>query len=744
MKTQSSKQQQHHLVRLVSGTLLLVLVVVALAVLVTYEDKLEHDRRAHTTVRNLSLLLEREIDAEIDRVDLVLRTIAEEAEDAWAQGRPPRHAHFNAFLARQHEHLPEVISIRVTDARGRVQYGKDVVPGIVDLSDRDFLVRHRGQEGAGLVIGTPVLARISREWSIPLARRINRAGGEFAGIVYANMPVTHFTRKFAQLQLGSQGLVALRSADHRSMARYPEQLEGGGVPGQFALSDQLRRLLRDNPDSISYVAPSPSDHIERVFGYTRLKSYPLYVVVGVATEDYLTEWQRDTAQTFGVVLIFIIGAVVFVWLVARAWKQQQDNEQRWGLALEGGGFGVFDWNIRTGRIETAKRGKQLLGYADGELTDDLQTWGKLFHPDDLDLVVQNVKDHFRNRLPRLRTEVRLRSKDGTWKWMHLRGMVVSRAADGRPLRMIGTYVDISERRQREEDLKLSAAVFRMANEAMVITTPNNRIISVNPAFTTITGYEPEEVIGRNPSLLSAKTHTRAFYEEMWNSLLKTGAWSGEVLNRKKSGEVYVEWLSIRRVTDERGNLTHHVAVFSDITERKAAEKRIRHLALHDALTDLPNRTLLNERVEQALLRAKRNTTIHVGLIYFDVDKFKPVNDTYGHEVGDLLLKAIAQRVLGCVRSMDTVARLGGDEFVILLQEVQGAADALAVAHKVLAELERPYELAGLTLNVSGSLGVALGPDHGQDEAALTRNADAAMYQAKKAGRGQVMLYQPGM
>lgn len=734
--------QNRYLVRLVSGTAALVLVVLAFAGLVIYEDRLEHDRRAHTTVHNLSMVLEREIDAELDRADLVLRNVVEYAEAELTRG-PLRASAINGFLEQQQGHLPEVISLRVTDARGLVQYGKEVSPGAVDLSDRDFFIRHRGHDASDLVIGTPVLARISKTWSIPLARRINRPDGTFSGIVYANLPVSHFTHKFAQLQLGASGLVALRSADHKSMARYPEQREGGGVPGQFALSDQLRHLLRDNPDNVTYVAPSPTDHIERVFSYTRLKSYPLYVVVGVATEDYLAEWERDTAQTLGVVLLFVFSAGMFTWLVARAWRRQREDEQRWSLALEGGDFGVFDWHMPSGRVDTAKRGKQLFGYDESDIDDSSAAWLQLVHADDIQRATQNAKDHFRYRTSRVDTEVRMHCKDGTWKWVHLRGMVTSRTADGRPLRMVGTYVDVDERRQREDKLKLSAAVFRMANEAMVITDPGNRIVSVNPAFTAITGYEADEVIGKNPRMLSARTHSRAFYEAMWTSLLETGAWAGEVLNRRKSGEVYVEWLSIRRVTNERGELTHHVAVFSDITERKAAERRIQHLALHDALTDLPNRTLLTERIEQALLQATRHQKA-ASLIYFDLDRFKPINDSYGHETGDLLLKAVAGRVLDCVRATDTVARLGGDEFVILLQEVQGVADTLAVAHKVLAELERPYDIAGMELSISGSVGVALFPDHGEDEATLTRNADAAMYEAKKAGRGRVTLYQPGM
>jgi diguanylate cyclase (GGDEF)-like protein len=216
-----------------------------------------------------------------------------------------------------------------------------------------------------------------------------------------------------------------------------------------------------------------------------------------------------------------------------------------------------------------------------------------------------------------------------------------------------------------------------------------------------------------------------------------------VLNRKKSGEVYVEGLSIKRVLDDKGELTHYVAVFSDITARKATEERMHHLALHDALTDLPNRALLTERLEQAIVLARRDRS-RLGLMYFDLDKFKPINDNFGHDVGDLLLKAVATRVVGCVRESDTVARLGGDEFVVLLPRLENDTDVFTVAEKIRHALSEAFIFAGDSFEISASIGVAIYPEHGDDEITLTRNADAAMYQAKENGRNQVVLYRAGM
>ncbi len=735
---------------LVAGVALLNLVVIALAAFAIYQDKLEHDARSRITAENTSLLIERETSAVLDRVDLALHSVIHEIEHQVADGTADE-SHLNDFLSRHQSHLPEVASLRVTDADGVVRYGQGVQSGTAaNLSDQDFFVLQRGNPKAGLVVGKPTTTLGGKAWVVPLSRRLNLPSGEFTGVVYIELPVEYFVKAFAALNLGSHGLVALRSADHVSVARYPVAQTGGGSIGQFALSDQLRQRLMDEPTSVTYVAPSPSDGIERTFAYTRLARYPLYVVVGLARQDTLDAWWWDTSQMAAVVFLFSLMTVLFAGLVLRSWRNQLaagaallQSEQRWGLALEGGSFSVWDWDLQTGRVQFSKLGKRLFGFADDEIGDHIAEWEPRCHPDDKAQVLAATKDHLRDRTRKLDVEFRVRCKDGNWKWIRTRGLVVRRDAQGKALRMIGTHTDNSERRQREDELRMSAAVFNLADEAMVITNPHNEIVSVNPAFTAITGYAPEEVTGSNPSLLSAKTHSKTFYRELWATLVASGHWSGEVLNRKKSGEVYVEWLSIKRVLDDKGQLTHHVAVFSDITARKAAEDRIRHLALHDALTDLPNRALLAERLGQAIVQARRKAS-RLALMYFDLDRFKPVNDSCGHEVGDLLLKAVGGRVVGCLRASDTVGRIGGDEFVVLLPSVEEGRDAVAVAEKIRAALNQVFLIAGHALNVSASIGLALYPDHGVDEQELTRHADAAMYQAKKHGRNRVELYQHGM
>ncbi|HUW25036.1 MAG TPA: diguanylate cyclase [Gallionella sp.] len=296
---------------------------------------------------------------------------------------------------------------------------------------------------------------------------------------------------------------------------------------------------------------------------------------------------------------------------------------------------------------------------------------------------------------------------------------------------------------RVDEMHTAAAVFESMNEAVLVTDQHNRIIAANSAFTDITGYTPDDVKGKNPRLLSSGTQSPELYRKMWDTLASTGRWSGEIKNRRKSGELYIGWFSISLVRDEQGQPARYVAVFSDISERKASEEHIYHLAHHDALTGLPNRTLFNDRLQQGLLKAKRDKT-RLALMFLDVNKFKSVNDVLGHAVGDLLLKEVAKRIQDCLRESDSAARIGGDEFVVLLSNIETTRDAMNVAEKISNAFNRPFEPAGYTLQISSSIGIAVYPEHGEDDETLMKNADMAMYHVKEGEDSNVKLYQPGI
>lgn len=294
-------------------------------------------------------------------------------------------------------------------------------------------------------------------------------------------------------------------------------------------------------------------------------------------------------------------------------------------------------------------------------------------------------------------------------------------------------------RAKEESLRLSASVFENAREGIVITDPRGAIIGVNPSFTTLTGYRPEEVIGQNPSILKSGQQGPEFYAGMWQALVRQGYWQGEISNRRKDGQVYVEMLTITSVHDTEGSLSHYVGIFSDVTAMKEQQQRLERMAHFDALTQLPNRTLLADRLQLALVQAARKNDL-LAVAFLDLDEFKPVNDRLGHEAGDGLLIEVAQRLKRCVRAGDTVARLGGDEFVLLLVGLESVQEAQAALERILAELAVPCVLKGESISISASIGVTLYPLDGADPEVLLRHADQAMYGAKQAGRNRYHLF----
>ncbi|TAK64676.1 EAL domain-containing protein [Methylobacter sp.] len=306
-----------------------------------------------------------------------------------------------------------------------------------------------------------------------------------------------------------------------------------------------------------------------------------------------------------------------------------------------------------------------------------------------------------------------------------------------------TALNITELKDRETRLRLSAKVFDNSSEAIFITDPQGTIMEVNEAFCEITGYRRSEVLGRNPRMLKSNLHDRPFYKDLWHSLLNEGEWKGEIWDRRKNGEFCPMLLSINAVTDKLGRLTHYVAISTDISHQKQTEQELKQLAYYDVLTNLPNRFLFKDRFEHEICSAERNNA-RLALFFLDLDHFKNVNDTLGHWAGDSLLKIIATRIQECLRKTDTVARMGGDEFTIILPGLVGITDATELARKLVDAMTRPVQINDHTVFVGVSIGIAIFPDDGDDFDTLTKHADTAMYAAKAKGRGMFQYFEAGM
>ena len=340
------------------------------------------------------------------------------------------------------------------------------------------------------------------------------------------------------------------------------------------------------------------------------------------------------------------------------------------------------------------------------------------------------------RLPAFTLEYPCHSRD-MQRWFIMNVCPLGAALPGG---VVITHADISERKQVEGKLHLAASVFSHAREGIMLTGVDGNIIDVNAAFTQITGYGREEVLGRNPHLLSSGRQGKQFYAALWAALAKNGRWSGEIWNRRKNGEVYAEMLSISTVRDARGNIEHYVGLFSDLTVLKEHESRLEHIIHYDALTSLPNRVLVAERLRHSMAQALRSGHI-LGVIYLDLDGFKAVNDSHGHAAGDQLLIAVASHMKQALREGDTLARMGGDEFVAVLQDLPSAEASVPVISRLLAAAAQPACLGELVLQVSASIGVTFYPQAGDIDAdQLLRQADQAMYQAKIAGKNAYHVF----
>jgi diguanylate cyclase (GGDEF)-like protein/PAS domain S-box-containing protein len=373
----------------------------------------------------------------------------------------------------------------------------------------------------------------------------------------------------------------------------------------------------------------------------------------------------------------------------------------------------------------------MLGYGKGEMTGCLTR--QLYSNDEDYQAIADANTKISTGI--IKDELEFKRKDGKHIWVSMRGSTLHEN-EGQTL---WVFVDISKRKKATEKLRLLGRVFNSTQDAITITDANQNIIDVNPAFCEITGYSREDVIGQSPRILSSGRQSPEFYTEMWQKIDEQGHWQGEIWNRKKKGEVYAELLTISKLKDNNGNITNFVGIFSDITRSKQQQEELKLLAQYDVLTKLPNRILFTDRFQQAMAHSKRSKSL-LAVCFLDLDDFKPVNDNFGHEIGDQLLIEVAHRITACIREEDTVARLGGDEFALLLGNTFSYDHCQQTMERVHHSLAKPYWINGISHQVTASSGITLYPLDEGDIDTLLRHADQAMYLAKQAGRNRYQRF----
>ena len=468
------------------------------------------------------------------------------------------------------------------------------------------------------------------------------------------------------------------------------------------------------------------------------RDLPFIIISGAIGEDLAVAAIKAGAHDYLLKsnLKRLIPAIERELQAAQARRTHFQSEQRFRATFEQAAVGIAHVGLDGRWLRVNHKLCVITGFTEEELlTRDRPS---ITYPDDMPDELDSRQKLLAGEVPSSTKEIRYVRKDDSLVWVNLTWSL-TRTVTGEPDYFIEVIEDITERKEATEQLRLFARIFDTINEGVVVTDSTNNIVSVNPAFSSITGYSAAEAIGKNPRMLHSGLMDKVFYDKMWQSINKTGRWQGEISDRRKNGESYVEWLSISTMKDERGEFSHHIAVVSDISERKAAEEHMVYIAQHDFLTDLPNRMMLHDRLTQAIAHAGREQR-KVAVMFLDLDRFKAINDTLGHLVGDKLLKIVASRITSVARVSDTVSRLGGDEFAIMLPYIENMDDIATIAVKLLTSVAGPCVIDGNDIEVTTSIGISVFPEDGDDSESLIAHADAAMYQAKGNGRNNYQFF----
>ncbi|MCB1957793.1 MAG: EAL domain-containing protein, partial [Rhodocyclaceae bacterium] len=413
--------------------------------------------------------------------------------------------------------------------------------------------------------------------------------------------------------------------------------------------------------------------------------------------------------------------------------------ERHRSALDEADNGIREWNVAERSMSYSRRWLSQLGYQEGDIDARQESWEGLIHDADLGRCLQDLERHQAGLTAAFRSEHRMRRSDGSYIWVRERGRVVARNDRGAATRMVFAQTDISAIRQIEDNLALWARVFSSAQEGIIVTDAEARIIEANDAYCTSTGYDRGDLIGQNPRILSSGLQEPAFYRAMWTALREEGIWQGELSNRRKDGSFFVQSTRIVSMPDRDGKVGYYIGFTNDISDLRDSQQLIAHLSRHDALTALPNRNQLGELMHQAIAMAQRNNRL-LAVCMLDVDHFKPINERWGAEEGDKLLVEVSRRLQEALAPGDTLARMGGDEFVLLLTGIESAEHCDRRVAEFLARMRLPFERPAGVVRLTASVGATLYPFDGGDPDTLLRHADQALYLAKQGGRDACHLF----
>jgi len=715
---------------------------------IAYNDYLQAVEQEYRLLEVLARQRDARISGSLRSVSLMLGSIIDDMQDRPTMSAPEK----NQLLRNYLRQLPELRNLLIEDSAGViVADAREIAIGL-DASGRDYFKRHRdAPQNDDFHISRPFKA-LSGVTATTLTRAMRDRQGNFAGVVLASLDGGFFTDALKLSDYESDAQAVLINLDGDIISMVPtSDLVGKNLEGGVAYTEHLNA----GRPTTRHLSPVKFKPVTRMSVFHNLPNSPLAVIVSRDYDGVVKDWRESMYIQAG---SFVLLASAVLLLFGLAARRQRALVSAYARIAES------ELELRTIIESEPECVKQLA--EDGRLLDMNRAGLAMIEADSLGQVVG--KNMLKLVVPEHRAEFAALTKkvfagesgDLTFEIIGLKGGRRWLETHAAPLRnsqgvitaLLGLTRDITERHRADAELRIAAAAFE-SQEGYVVTDATNIVLRVNPAFAEITGYSADEIVGRSMNILKSGCHDADFYAAMWQTILSEGAWRGEIMNRTKSGEIHPHAVTITAVKDEHGVTTHYVGGYSDITERRKMEEQVRQLAFHDTLTGLPNRRLLSDRLNQTMATTKR-TGCHGALMFLDLDRFKPLNDTHGHAVGDLLLIELADRLRACVREADSVGRFGGDEFVVILGELNASRDASTtqariVAEKIRATLAEPYRLvvrqagnvdATIEYQCTVSIGVALFIDHQASEDEILKWADAAMYRAKEAGSSQIRFH----
>ncbi len=633
------------------------------------------------------------------------------------------------------------VLVSIVDVRGNITASSQPLRAIT-VADREYFRLHAAKDTGLLDISKPVVGRSSGRPLIQLSRRINRPDGSFAGIVLLSVTPEYFMQFYRESDLGEQGSLGLLGLDGTYRAS-----RVGATSARESDETGAELAVREAKDPEGHFqSRSESDHIARIVAYRKLADYPFIVTGAQSVDEALADFYRHRRIYLAIATIATLAILAFfATLTVLAVRLQRHRVE---LKAQRRFLETLVDNIPSGitvrSMRAATFGQYMLYNESNELIFGKSAEDALgktvvdvmparYAADIIELDTQLLAS------PMVQDVVRVRDLPG-------RGVRIDRlirfpifGADGEVDCIITSTTDITEERARTDELQLASKVFETTADAIMLSDADDRVVMVNAAFSKLTGYAATEIVGQ---VLVASPFAPLDIEASnvrMARLQRDGFYTGEVVRECKDGSRLSLWLTASCVRNADATIRNFVRVFTDISLLKQTQQKLEQLASFDTLTGLPNRRLLHDRLEQAVLRAHRDG-VTMALMFIDLDGFKQVNDALGHDVGDRLLCAVAARLAKCVRASDAIGRFGGDEFAIVVEDANLPADAIRIGTRIMAALSVPFEIGDQQVRASASIGIAIYPSDAKEAAMLLKRADVAMYKAKRGGRNRFEFY----